>query len=98
MFPWVGLKKLRQGVAMDLKAKFQQYTNDVKKLPAQSNDVLLQFYALFKQATDGDVTGSRPGMLDIKGRAKYDAWAKLKGIASDKAMQQYIDLVDRIKK
>ena len=53
----------------------------------------LALYALFKQATSGDVSGSRPGMLDLRGRAKYDAWAKHKGMTKDAAMQAYIDLV-----
>ncbi len=78
----------------DLKAAFAQAQIDAKtftKLP--SNDDLLALYSLFKQANDGDVKGSRPGMLDIRGRAKYDAWAKLKGTSGDKAMQAYIDKV-----
>jgi acyl-CoA-binding protein len=53
-------------------------------------------YALFKQATDGDVSGSRPGMIDVKGRAKFDAWAKKKGLSSDTAMKDYIALVTKL--
>ena len=60
------------------------------------NDVLLELYALFKQGTVGDVQGSRPGMMDIKGRAKYDAWAKRQGLSKDAAMTAYITLVDRL--
>ena len=63
---------------------------------APSNDTLLELYSLYKQATAGDVTGKRPGMLDLKGRAKFDAWTARKGVARDAAMQQYVALVDRL--
>lgn len=58
---------------------------------APSSDVLLRLYGLFKQATAGDVSGSRPGMMDFKGRAKYDSWAGRKGMSRDDAMRAYID-------
>ena len=58
-----------------------------------ATDAMLELYALYKQATAGDVTGDRPGMLDVRGRAKYDAWAKYKGQSKDDAMQAYIALV-----
>jgi len=61
-----------------------------------SNEDLLKLYALFKQASSGDVSGSRPGMFDLKGRAKYDAWASIKGKSRDDAMKDYIALVDRL--
>ena len=61
-----------------------------------SNETLLELYSLFKQATEGDVQGKRPGMLDLKGRAKYDAWAGRKGASKDAAMQQYVALVNRL--
>ena len=63
-----------------------------------SNEELLTLYALYKQATEGDVSGSRPGMFDLKGRAKYDAWAGKKGTSKDAAMSQYVALVDRLVK
>ena len=59
-----------------------------------SNDDLLALYSLFKQASDGDVKGSRPGMLDMVGRAKYDAWAKLKGLSREQAQAKYIAKVE----
>ena len=75
----------------DLKAEFEQAQKDVKTLTERpSNDDMLALDATYKQATDGDVSGTRPGMLDMVGRAKYDAWAKLKGTDSDSAMQAYI--------
>jgi diazepam-binding inhibitor (GABA receptor modulator, acyl-CoA-binding protein) len=52
-------------------------------------------YALFKQGTAGDVSGSRPGMLDLRGRAKFDAWTARRGLSKDAAQQAYIDLVDK---
>ena len=69
----------------------------VEKLPKRpSNDQLLDLYAFYKQATEGDVAGSRPGMLDLKGRAKFDAWAKRKGLSKDDAMKKYVALVDKL--
>ena len=77
--------------------KFEDAQKRVKQLKsAPSNDDLLQLYALFKQATVGDVSGSRPGMMDFKGRAKFDAWTGKKGTAKDKAMDAYVALVDRL--
>lgn len=57
---------------------------------------LLDLYALFKQATVGDVTGERPGMLDFKGRAKYDAWAGKRGGSKEASMQSYVALVEKL--
>ncbi|MEM9070069.1 MAG: acyl-CoA-binding protein [Myxococcota bacterium] len=62
--------------------------NGLAKAP--SNDVLLDLYGLYKQATSGDVSGKRPGMLDVKGRAKYDAWASRKGMSAEKARAAYV--------
>lgn len=61
-----------------------------------SNMELLQLYALYKQATEGDVSGERPGGFDFKGIAKYDAWEELKGKSQEAAKQEYIDLVNRL--
>lgn len=69
----------------------------VNGLPAKpGNDVLLELYALYKQGTVGDVQGSRPGMLDVKARAKHDFWSGKKGMSKDAAMTAYIALVDRL--
>ena len=65
---------------------------------APDNDTLLALYSLYKQASTGDVTGDRPGALDMVGRAKYDAWAKRKGVGRDDAMRQYVELVDGLKR
>ena len=82
---------------MDLSAKFEDAQTRAKQLSkAPSTDDLLELYALYKQATSGDVSGSRPGMLDMKGRAKFDAWAKKKGTSKDDAMTKYVAAVDRL--
>lgn len=81
----------------DLKAAFEQAQKDVKTLTTRpSNDDLLFMYAHFKQADQGDVQGKRPGMMDMVGRAKYDAWAKLSGTSADDAMQAYIGKVQEL--
>lgn len=81
----------------DLKAQFEQAQKDVKTLTKRpSNEDLLTLYSLFKQSTDGDVKGARPGMLDMVGRAKYDAWAKLKGTSADQAMKNYLSVVKKL--
>ena len=61
------------------------------------NATLLELYALYKQADAGDVAGDRPSVLDVVGRAKYDAWAKRKGVSRDEAMQTYVELVRKLK-
>ena len=82
---------------MSLTDDFAAAQKDVKTLSsAPSNDTLLQLYSLYKQATEGDVSGKRPGMLDLKGRAKFDAWTAKKGVGKDAAMQQYVALVNRL--
>lgn len=78
-----------------VKDRFEAAKGRVEKLSKRPSDAeLLDLYGLYKQATEGDVTGSRPGFLDLKGRAKYDAWAKVKGASSEEAMKQYVALVD----
>ena len=82
---------------MTLDEQFADAQERVKKLPTRpGNDVLLELYSLYKQASAGDVQGSRPGLMDFAGRAKYDAWAKLTGVARDEAKQRYVALVDRL--
>ena len=81
-----------------LKASFEKAVADSKNLPEKpDNATLLQIYALYKQATVGDVDGKRPGFTDMVGRAKWDAWNELKGTSSDEAMQAYIDLIESLK-
>jgi len=81
----------------DLKAKFEAAAaaaKQTKKKP--DNTTLLKLYSYYKQATEGDVQGARPGGFDFVGAAKYDAWTKLKGTSRDEAMQNYIKQVERL--
>ena len=78
----------------DLKATFDAAVANSKSLSERpDNNTLLQIYALYKQATTGDITEKKPGFGDMVGRAKWDAWNKLKGTSNDDAMQQYVDLI-----
>ena len=82
----------------EIRTRFEtatQEVQDVEERPDQ--ETLLELYALYKQATKGDVSGKRPGRFNMVGRAKYDAWAKQKGVPQVEAMQQYIDLVEKLK-
>jgi diazepam-binding inhibitor (GABA receptor modulating acyl-CoA-binding protein) len=82
----------------DLQARFEAAAKQAQSLARRpDNDALLALYALYKQATAGDVSGGRPGFTDFVGRAKYDAWAKLKGKVQDQAMSEYVALVERLK-
>jgi carboxylesterase len=64
---------------------------------APDNDTLLALYSLYKQGSIGDATGARPGMMDVLGRAKFDAWAARKGLAREQAMADYVKLVASLK-
>lgn len=78
----------------DVKQDFEAAVAASKALTNRpDNNTLLKLYALYKQATSGDVSGNAPGGFDFIGRAKYDAWTGLKGLSSDDAMRQYVDLV-----
>lgn len=84
---------------MALDDEFASAKTRVEKLrQTPASDELLELYSLYKQANAGDVTGSRPGMLDFKGRAKYDAWAARRGMSKDAAKQAYVDAVARLEK
>lgn len=77
---------------------FEQAARDVQDLPRRpDNATLLELYALYKQATEGDVQGDRPGGFDFVGAAKYDAWAALSGTDRDTAAQRYVELVARLR-
>ena len=81
-----------------LEATFDKAVVDSKQLPEKpDNMTLLKIYSLYKQATEGDVQGKRPGFTDMVARAKYDAWATLKGKTGDEAMQDYVDLIESLK-
>lgn len=78
----------------DLQSQFDQAYLDITRLERRpDNDTLLRIYALYKQGAEGDVSGARPGFFDFIGTAKYEAWAKLAGMARSEAMQAYVTLV-----
>ena len=78
----------------DLNANFEAAVANSKLLSERpDNPTLLKIYALYKQATTGDNEEKKPSFSDIVGRAKWDAWEKLKDTSTDEAKQQYIDLV-----
>lgn len=82
----------------DLETHFKQAADDVQELGQRpDNDTLLKLYALYKQGSEGDVAGEKPGFFDFVGVAKYEAWEKLQGTDSDEAKQKYIDLVESLK-
>lgn len=82
---------------MELLQQFESAVARSKELTQRpSNTELLDLYALFKQASEGDVTGDRPGGFDFKAIAKYDAWVNLRGKSKDQAMQEYISLMDKL--
>jgi carboxylesterase len=81
-----------------LEVAFDAATTASKTLSkAPDNETLLALYSLFKQAGTGDVTGERPGALDMVNRAKYDAWATRNGMSREHAMRQYVALVEKLK-
>ncbi|MBF0278919.1 MAG: acyl-CoA-binding protein [SAR324 cluster bacterium] len=83
---------------MALEDDFQKAAEESKQLPERpGNDDMLKLYSLYKQGSQGDVTGESPGMMDFVGHAKFTAWEERKGMAREDAMQQYIDLVEHLK-
>ncbi len=81
----------------DLQNRFEQAAKDIQNLAERpDNDTLLRLYALFKQGSEGDVSGAKPGFFDFVGTAKYEAWAKLKGTAQDDAKKKYVDMVKKL--
>jgi len=81
----------------DLNSEFKKAQEKVNGLSERpDNATSLGLYALFKQATQGDVSGERPGMLDLIRRAKYDAWAGVIGMSADDAMRAYIELAESL--
>ena len=85
----------------DLQQQFEATVNFVQNSDGEvqlSNEQKLQMYALYKQATEGDVTGKKPGMMDFVARAKYTAWEELKGQSKEQAMQKYINEIETLKR
>lgn len=84
---------------MDTKAQFEEAVANSKALASKpDNETLLQLYSLYKQSTEGDVSGEAPSNpFDFVNKAKYEAWSALKGKSSEESMQQYVDLVNKLK-
>lgn len=83
---------------MEITQRFDEAVKNSKNLTERpSNDILLKIYSLFKQATEGDVSGDRPGGFDFKAIAKYSAWEKLKGKSKEECMNEYISLVESLR-
>lgn len=82
---------------MDLDKQFEEAAARSKEMTRRpTNEELLKLYALYKQGSEGDVTGERPGGFDFKGIAKYDSWEELKGMDKDKAKEEYIRFVNQL--
>lgn len=86
----------------DLKDKFDEAVKWVRDSPEEefkpSNETKLEFYSLYKQATEGDVSGKKPKFTDIAGRAMYGAREKLKGMSREKAMKIYVERINEVRK
>ncbi len=81
----------------DLRDRFARAQRDVNGLARRpDNETLLKLYALYKQATEGDVSGEQPGSFDFVRRAKFDAWSAMRGISAEQSMKRYIDLVESL--
>ncbi len=81
----------------DIDQQFEAAAKAAKQLKEKpDNDTLLKLYAFYKQGSEGDVSGDKPGFFDFVATAKYEAWSKLKGTKADDAKKKYIDLVKRL--
>ncbi|HMB57429.1 MAG TPA: acyl-CoA-binding protein [Arenimonas sp.] len=81
----------------DLKAQFEKASKDIMGLADRpDNDTMLRLYGLYKQGSEGDVKGPKPGFFDFVGTAKYEAWEKMQGTDSEQAMKKYVDLVKKL--
>lgn len=81
----------------ELTAQFEKASQDVRNVSEEpDNNTKLRLYALYKQATEGDVAGQKPGFFDFVGTAKYEAWEKMRGTSKDEAMKQYVALVGKL--
>ena len=82
---------------MELQEQFEKAVQQSKTFTKKpSNDILLKLYALYKQASQGDVSGKKPGMFDMVGKYKYEAWEKLKGMDQENAQKEYIEIINSL--
>ena len=80
-----------------IQEQFEKAVADVKTLTERpDNDTMLRLYALYKQGSEGDVKGAKPGIFDFVGSAKYEAWEKLQGSSPEQAMRKYLDLAKKL--
>ena len=86
----------QESTNVDIKEKFEAAVARANAMPPAPTDVLLVNYGLFKQATIGDASGERPGVLALRARAKYDAWAGRRGMTREEAMAAYIEAIDAL--
>jgi acyl-CoA-binding protein len=82
--------------AVDLLSDFQLATQRVQTLPSQPREIQLELNGLYRQATLGDVSGSRPPVFEVEGRARFDAWSRRRGLSRTDAMRTYVDLVGKL--
>ena len=84
---------------MELKEQFEQAAAESKSLSEKpDNETLLQLYSLYKQGSTGDVNTDPPSNpFDFVAKAKYNAWAELKGKTSEEAMKDYVALINKLK-
>ncbi len=88
---------LETNVMSDLQKLFEKAAKDVMSLAERpDNDTMLRLYALYKQGSEGDVKGPKPGFFDFVGSAKYEAWEKLEGTSQEQAMKKYVDMVKKL--
>lgn len=81
---------------MDVLAEFQQATQRAQTLPSQPREIQLELHGLYRQATLGDVSGSRPAVFDVEGRARFDVWSRRRGMSRTDAMRAYVVLVGKL--
>jgi len=81
---------------LDLLSDFQQATRRARTLPSQPREIELELHGLYRQATLGDVSGSRPAVFEVEGRARFDAWNRRRGMSRTDAMRAYVELVGKL--
>ncbi|KAI4498980.1 hypothetical protein M0802_005846 [Mischocyttarus mexicanus] len=80
---------------MSLDEQFKEAEEAIKTLTKRPTDEeLLEVYAYFKQATIGDCNIPKPGLFDVKGKAKWQYWNNKKGVSMDDAKRAYIERVN----
>ena len=79
----------------------QKYLDACNKIESSykrlDNTTIRKVYAYFKQATEGDVSGKRPGILRVRARIKFNSWSSISGISREDAKKAYIELANNLK-